>query len=139
MPHWEPRRSFYGTYDDAWLDERAPLPPADEDDRAHNVATPDLISAEPFVGGEQVSLAGMVPGGGGVSFALPRVGVAIEIDVVSRDKERFTPSIDTVVVDQLLGPVLGQPVVELVWRAAVPAPETMKDVRVVVRERGERP
>lgn len=138
MPHWEPRRSHYGTYDDDWLDQRAPLPPPDEDDRAYNVATPDLILPEPLRGGEEVALAGMSPGGGSVELLLPRVSLVIEFDVPGRDKESFSPVIDTVVIDQLLGPVPGRPVVEMVWRAAVPAPERMKEARVVVRERTTR-
>jgi hypothetical protein len=136
MRHWEPRRSHYGTYDDKWLDERAPLTPPDEDDRAYNIAPPDMIAASPLLGGEEIALAGTVSGGRGVTFKLPRVAVAIAFAVEGQAKVELRPNLDTVVVDQLLGPKEGLPVVEMVWRAAIPAPRRMKDTTVTVHEVG---
>jgi len=75
-----------------------------------------------------------MPGGGGVSFALPRVGVEIEVRVEGRDPVVARPHLDTVIIDQLMGPVFGQPVVEMVWRLAVPSPRRMKDASIIVRE-----
>ncbi len=132
---WEPRRSYCGTYDEKWLDERAPLLPADEDDRVNLCASPGLIAETPLMGGEDVVLAGMKPGGGTTSFCLPRVGVEIEVKVDDRQPEVFHPTIDTVVIDQLLGATVGLPTVELVWRAAVKAPRRMKAAHVIVRQR----
>jgi hypothetical protein len=132
--HWEPRRSYCGTYDERWLDERAPLLPADEDDRVNQVATPDLVAERPLSGGEEVALAGTMSGGAGVAFLLPKVAVEIDLAVKDRDREVFRPPIDTVVIDQLFGFGGQLPTVELVWRAAVRAPRRMKDALVTVRE-----
>jgi hypothetical protein len=132
--HWEPRRRYVGTYDARWLEERAPLPPADADDRANLCATPDLVAATPLSGVEDVALLNLTPGGGSTSFALP--GVGVEIDIRVKDREPFVvrPYLDTVLLDLLAVPK--RPVaVELVWRAHVRAPRRMKDARVIVRER----
>jgi hypothetical protein len=132
--HWQPRRAYCGTYDDKWLDERAPLLPKDEDERVNHVASPALVADEALRGNEEVALAGTIPGGGGVTFALPRVGVEVEVRVEGRDPVVARPHLDTVIIDQLMGPVFGQPVVELVWRLAVPSPRRMKDASIIVRE-----
>jgi hypothetical protein len=134
MVHWEPRRGHAGTYDDKWLEERAPVPPLDEDDRLHNVATPALHSDTPLVGGEDVALAGMSPGGGGVAFKLPRVGIEITFARDNAEPLVLRPHLDTIVIDQLFGPNRGWPVVEMVWRAAAPAPRRAKYTSLSVRE-----
>ncbi|APR88054.1 putative exported protein [Minicystis rosea] len=59
--HWEPRRSFLGTYDASWLKERAPLLPLDHDDRANLCASPGLTAVPPLVGGEDVALLNLTP------------------------------------------------------------------------------
>jgi len=132
--HWEPRRSHCGTYDEPWLDERAPLLPSDEDDRVNQVATPDLIAESPPGGGEEGALAGTMRGGAGLAFPLPKCAVEIEFEVKDRDREVVRPTLDTVVIDQLFGAGGHLPTVELVWRAAVRAPRRMKDAQVIVRE-----
>ena len=134
MVHWEPRRKHRGTYDEKWLDERAPLPPPDEDARINNIATPTLHSDTPLRGGEDVALAGTMPGGGGVQFQLPRCNVVIDFVKQDGSTDSFQPALDTIVIDQLLGPNPGWPVVEMVWRAAVPAPRKAKHKSIVVRE-----
>lgn len=134
MPHWEPRRSFHGTYDQAWLDERAPLTPTDHDDRA-NICAPEGLHADvPLQGGEEVGLAGLVPGGGGLEFALPRIGIELEFRRPDHAPTVVRPHLDTVVIDQLFGSTPGRPLVEMVWRASVVAPVRMQDSEVVVRE-----
>jgi hypothetical protein len=133
--HWEPRRRYAGTYDEPWLDHRAPLPPEDMDDRFNHCASPGLVADHPLSGGEAVALLNLVPGGGATAFTLPKVSVAIEFRVKDREPEVIVPHLDTVVLDLLeTGP--DKPIaVELVWRAFVRAPRRMKDARVTVRER----
>jgi hypothetical protein len=132
--HWEPRRRYLGTYDAAWLESRAPLLPADADDRGNLCATPDLVAATPLLGAEEVVLSNLVPGGGATRFALPGVGVEIDVRVKGREPEVVRPYLDTVLVDTLVVP-RRPPTVELVWRAHVKAPRRMKDARILVRER----
>src|SRR4051812_45981696 len=46
--HWQPRRSLLGTYDAAWLEQRAPLLPLDHDDRSNLCASPGLTAVPPL-------------------------------------------------------------------------------------------
>lgn len=134
--HWEPRRRYLGTYDARWLEDRAPLPPLDFDDRANLCATPDLVATPPLVGGEEVALLNLVPGGGATSFTLPLLSVEIEFRVKERPPATMRPHLDTVIID-LLPAAAGRPItLEYVWRASVKAPRRMKDAEVIVRERG---
>jgi hypothetical protein len=134
--HWEPRRKYAGTFDKAWLEHRAPLTPSDQDDRFYCCASPGLHSDEPLIGGEQVALSNLIPGGGPTAFHLPRVAVELEFRVKDREPMFVKPHLDTVLIDLLdVGP--DEPVaVELVWRAYVKAPRRMKDSRTIVREIG---
>jgi hypothetical protein len=132
---WLPRRNFAGTYDAAWQESRAPLPPDDFDDRFNVCATPELYSATPLVGGEPVKLLNVTPGGGARSFALPRVPLEIEILVTGREPVVVAPHLDTVLVDLLATGPEKPPAVEMVWRTCVRAPRKLRDARVVVRER----
>jgi hypothetical protein len=71
-PNWEPRKSYAGTCDHAWEENRAPYLPEDFDRRYLQAAHPDLISAEPLQGGEDVRMTHMSPDGE-ICFRLPTV------------------------------------------------------------------
>ena len=68
--HWLPRRLFAGTYDQAWLDTRAPLWPPDMDERLFCAASPGLCAIPHLGGGELVVLSGLSPHGP-LRFKLP--------------------------------------------------------------------
>lgn len=133
--HWEPRRSHMGTYDAAWLDARAPLPPLDEDPRFALVAAPGLHAERPLAGGEAVTLVHVSPHAPVVRCALPRVRVEIAFELRGEVVARSEAPIDTVILDLTdetpEGPLL---VVELVHRAHVAAPRRKRDLVVRVRE-----
>jgi hypothetical protein len=132
--HWEPRRRYVGTYDDAWTEFRCPLPPLDQDDRVHQCASPGLVAEPPLKGGEACAFLNLVPGGGALEFALPRIAVEVEFHVKGREPEVVRPHLDTVLVDLLaIGPDK-PPALELVWRASVKAPRKLKDSLTIVRE-----
>lgn len=132
--HWEPRRALWGTFDKAWLEDRAPLMPADFDDRANHFAPSVLIASPALRGGEGGALLNLTPGGGRVPFVLPKIALELLIRDGAAPPVRFEPDIDTVVVDTLPTKV-GVPVtLELTWRAFVPAPRRQKDVTIHVRE-----
>jgi hypothetical protein len=132
--HWEPRRRYAGTYDDAWKDTRAPLLPDDFDDRYNQCASPGLLADPPLRTGEEVKLLNLVPGGGPTLFSLPRVAVAIEFRPRGAEPTVARPHLDTVLID-LMGFVPGQAIaVEMVWRASIPAPRYVDQAQVVVRE-----
>jgi hypothetical protein len=132
--HWLPRRKYAGSYDEVWLETRAPLPPVDLDDRFHLCATPDLCATTPLRGGEQVKLLNLLPGGGAVEFSLPRVALEMAFAVGDRDTARFRPHLDTVLLDLLETSDDKPAAVELVWRASVPAPRRLGNARISVVE-----
>ncbi|MFO1368843.1 MAG: DUF2169 domain-containing protein [Marinagarivorans sp.] len=77
-PAWLPRRSFAGTYDEAWQQTRAPFLPEDYSPRFMNCAHPDLIAPGFLSGGEAVSITGMHPMGE-LNFVLPKLQLHAEI------------------------------------------------------------
>jgi len=134
--NFAPRRAFAGTYDKTWKNERAPLLPDDFDDRHNLAAAPDLVATPPLRGGEPVRLLNLTPGGGAIAFSLPRISLVIEMHVKGREPAVFAPFVDTVLLDTLITPREVPVVLEMIFRAHVPAPRRMKDASIVVREQG---
>jgi hypothetical protein len=144
--HWEARRALWGTYDAAWLERRAPLPPEDFDDRANQAATPELIHSPPLRGGEEGALTNLVEGHPSLGLVLPKVSLRITFKVKGREPVVVEPPIDTVLLDSRVlpfaedeaGKPIGEPltplVLELVWRASVPSPRRPTDATIVVEE-----
>ena len=60
-PHWAPRKSYAGTYDEVWTKKRAPYLPKDFDPRFLQVAPPDLVPPTYLQGGESVEIVGAAP------------------------------------------------------------------------------
>lgn len=114
MRHWEPRRRYAGTYDDAWKETRMPLPPLDFDDRFHQAAHPDLIAPAHFRGGEPVQLFGVTPRGA-LETQLPRVHWFVGARIDGRLVEH-PPELDTVVIDADLTTI------DLTWRSRIGVP-----------------
>lgn len=61
--HWLPRRSYAGTYDDAWVRDRKPLLPADFDPRFALCAPRDQLVPGYLRGGEVIELIHLTPSG----------------------------------------------------------------------------
>lgn len=95
--HWEPRRSFAGTYDAAWQRSRAPLPPDDLDPRFHQRAAPGLVAPAPPPAGTPVVVSGVVPHGE-MRFEVPRVVPAGQVCYRTR-KSDLVFSLQTLLVD----------------------------------------
>lgn len=131
--HWEPRRRYVGTYDEAWKELRCPLPPLDEDIRLHSCASPGLFAETPLQGGEECAFLNL-HSDGPLSFRLPRVRLQVEFRVEGREPEVFQPFLDTVMVDLLGRSADDPPAVELVWRASVKAPRKLGRSLTIVRE-----
>lgn len=128
-----PRRDHRGTYDDAWKNFRAPLPPTDEKDEMALVASPGLSASPPLVGGEECALLNLSPAGP-VAFVLPRVRLELGFEVLRRPDEIVQPFLDTVLIDTWNTGPEKPAVLEMVWRGSVPAPRRMKDAHVTVSE-----
>jgi hypothetical protein len=132
--HWEPRRHFVGTYDAAWLKQRAPLLPLDHDDRSNLCASPGLTAVPPLQGGEDAALMNLTPGGGALAFRLPALRVAVTLRVNERDPQTRRPYLDTVLIDTLNVNETTDVIVEMVWRASFLPPRRLKDARIIVTE-----
>ncbi len=70
--NWDPRVRYVGTYDQPWIDNRAPLLPKDFDERFHSAAPPSLIVPGFLSGGEPVEVTGCTRRGW-LGFSLPQV------------------------------------------------------------------
>ena len=86
-PHWQPRVSYAGTYDESWQSARAPYLPDDFDPRFFHVAPNGLSSSTPLEGGERVELRGVTPSGF-ASFYLPRRQVRVDYHVAGTVESR---------------------------------------------------
>ncbi|QQR45261.1 DUF2169 domain-containing protein [Myxococcus xanthus] len=110
-PSWEPRKSYAGTYDDAWRTRRAPYLPYDFRAEFFQVAPPGLCAPEGLKGGELVELINVSPEGA-QRFTLPRceLGVTVKIAGVP---ERPHLRLETVLLEPGVGRVC------MTWRGAV--------------------
>lgn len=99
-PHWQPRASYAGTYDDAWRKSRSPLLPKDFDRRFLNGAPKDQLVTEYLRGGESVLLAHVAPGGV-MGFKLPALSPPRVLAPRARglDDADLELKLDTVVID----------------------------------------
>lgn len=122
--HWQPRASFAGTYDDAWMQNKMPLLPDDFDPR-FNVAVPfDQWSPTPLRGDEPVEIHGATPNGTW-RFQLPRMTPGFSAFTNGERAEHRT-HLDSIVIDA------DAMEVELTWRAAVPIPRKFELLDQVV-------
>lgn len=127
-PSWSPRVELAGTYDEAWSSERAPFLPADFDPRFFHVAAPELISAEPLVGGEPVELTGLSPRGP-LAFELPSDSPRVVVET-SKGAEVPEPALETVVFEPDEGRFT------MTWKACVDCDKRTLGVREVRVEGG---
>jgi hypothetical protein len=122
--HWEPRRSFAGTYDEQWQNERAPYLPLDFDARFLHLAPPRLVAPTHLRGGEWADLRGFTPDGT-LQFQLPAITPRIAYTLDDTVEER--PAVlDTVLLEPDAARVV------LVWRAALVCDKRTLRVREVV-------
>lgn len=110
--HWSPRREFFGTIDQYWVEMRCPLLPMDFNRRFYSVAHPMLWFEQPLLTGTPVAVVGMSEDRV-LSFRLPAVPVRISAKFDS-GRADVIPMVDTVVV------LPNERRVELTLRAAFP-------------------
>lgn len=96
-PHWHPRATLVGSYDERWQTERAPLPPQDQDPLFFSGAGTGLASRSYLRGDEEVFLAGASPEGP-LRFRLPGWSPAV---LVALRQGHVEPALrlDTVAVE----------------------------------------
>ncbi len=109
--HWEPRKSYAGTYDAAWQTQRAPFLPEDFDPRFCQLAPAGLVALGHLAAGTVVEVRGATPSGL-LRFQLPPVRV--EVTYVLDHAPQVQPAnLDTVLIEP------DESRVVLVWRAAL--------------------
>jgi hypothetical protein len=122
-PNWEPRRSYGGTYDDAWQTQRAPYLPDDFDPRFLQIAPPALVTPQPLQGGEIVQIVGMRPEGP-MQLTLPALRPRIQFHMSGSTEERPV-MLDTVIVEPT------DLRLQMVWRASLPCDKKTLKIREV--------
>jgi hypothetical protein len=122
-PHWKPRPKYAGTYDAAWLQNRAPYLPNDFDPRFLQIAPEDQQLPGYLKGGEPVEVTGATPSAA-LRFNLParRVEVLFRLD---SGEERRPANLDTVIIHP------DESRLVLVWRAALACDKRLLKVREV--------
>ncbi|HEX5659919.1 MAG TPA: DUF2169 domain-containing protein, partial [Polyangiales bacterium] len=96
-PAWLPRRTFAGTYDEAWQTQRAPYLPSDFDARYFNCASEGLVFDRHLRGGEPISLMGMSPRGA-LSSVIPTIALNITF-VLAGHKHARQSRLQTVLLE----------------------------------------
>lgn len=122
--NFEPRRSFAGTYDDAWLEQVFPFLPADFDFRYFQAAPPDQQIPYPK-GGETVSIVNLSPTPV-PAFELPDARLAVEFTTVDDARAETQAALDTIVLEPDLGRM------QLVWRVSRPLRRNIHELAQVV-------
>lgn len=118
---WLPRRTFAGTFDEAWKEKHWPLLPLDHNFEFNNAAPMGLRYDGFFRGDEPVRIEGMHPDGA-IEFALPGHRVFM---LVRRHNGEITPvpsRLDTLTID------VGAMRAYLTYRAVI---QTMPAIRVL--------
>ena len=110
--NWQPRVKHAGTYDQEWLDSRAPFWPDDFNYRYFQAAPPDQQIPYPK-GGEQVVLRNLSPKGI-MSFSLPKVTMPILFLLYKGEDIQVNAVIDTILIEP------DQDRFMMTWRVSLP-------------------
>jgi hypothetical protein len=108
---WHPRQRLAGTYNDAWVKERAPLWPSDLDLRFFHAAPLDQQLVPWLRGGEAALLEGFAADGP-IAFNVPTHRLRLRVDLRDR-MVRQNMALDLIEIDPEAQELF------LVWRAAV--------------------
>jgi len=121
---WEQRARFAGTYDQHWLEHRAPFWPDDFDYRFFNAAPEDQQIATVRVG-EEVVLTNLTPEGF-ARFQIPEYRVPVVIVPTSEREREIHPVVDTLLIEPDHHRIM------LTLRCAVPMKKSVFDIRRTV-------
>ena len=122
--HWEPRRSYAGTYDEAWQQGRCPYLPLDLDPRFFEVAPPGQVAQGYLQGGEPVEIENASPSGR-LGFNLPRQRFRVTYTIEGEDLDRV-PNLDTLTLEP------DENRFTMVWRTVVPCDKKSLKVRQIL-------
>jgi hypothetical protein len=122
--NWMPRLTYAGTYDQAWIENTAPLWPTDFDERYFQSAPPDQTVPFP-AGGEDVVLQN-VTADGHRAFRLPSRPMPMTIIPHIGDDVTRRAALDTIVFDP------DHERFTMAWRLTFPLPRSIFDVRETI-------
>jgi len=122
--NFKERVKYAGTYDQEWMDRRAPFFPDDFDDRYFQAAPADQQMPYPQ-GGEVVVLENLSPRGR-LIFPLPRLNVPVLFIPYRRAAFQRQAVIDTIVIEPELDRFT------MTWRTSVPMDRSCFDLYQVV-------
>lgn len=122
--HWQPRRQFAGTYDEAWQRDVFPLLPLDFDEQFHQCAPADQQIPYPQ-GGEAVRLLHVLPGRPEAAFSLPPLQMQVRVLRADYSVEVPAAPVDTLFFET------GPQRFSAVWRASVPLRRGVQEISVV--------
>jgi hypothetical protein len=122
--NWVPRSAYAGTYNQEWIENRAPLWPDDFDERYFQAAPPDQTIPYPR-GGEDVVLRNLTPDGMR-AFRLPSRQMPVTfIPYRGRDVTRDA-ALDTIVLEPDRERFM------LTWRVTLPLGRSVFDVKETI-------
>jgi len=113
-PHWHPRVTYAGTYDDAWQKHRLPLYPTDLDDRFFLCSPEDQRPREHLRGGELVELINLAADGP-MSFVLPCMAFRFETQFRGKPAVTHRSALCTVILEP------DEHRLVMVWQSWLPA------------------
>jgi hypothetical protein len=122
--NWLPRVKYAGTYDQRWLEDRAPFWPDDFDQRYFQAAPSDQQIPFPK-GSEEIVLKNLTPDGY-VAFELPALSMPVWFLPHRGRDTRIEAVLDTILIEPDLGRFM------LTWRATLAMRRSCFDIRQVI-------
>jgi len=122
-PHWEPRRSRVGTYNEHWKTSRAPYLPEDFQMAHFHSAHPDLVAPTYLEGGEPVELINFFPRPT-LKFSLPKCSWKIEIHV-GQEVKSTAMNLESVVLDPSTANLA------MLWRGSYPCDKRLLSIEKI--------
>ncbi|NOZ55156.1 MAG: DUF2169 domain-containing protein [Gammaproteobacteria bacterium] len=110
-PEWEPRKTYAGSYDQHWEQNRMPLVPQDFNPRFYNAAHPSLLAPQYLAGNEAVEIKNATPDGY-LAFNLPDQTPIVVLEMADEQPQMLDVYLDTLVINT------DERTVQLLWRAS---------------------
>lgn len=118
--YWQPRLSYQGTYDAAWIERRKPLLPEDYDPQVLQCAPADQ-QAPRLRGGEAFGLVNLNPRRPAINFTLPKLAFGC-ITAIGSERIHHRAQLDTVIIEPDV------PRVMVVWHSILPKGHEVDDI-----------
>ncbi|MES9941151.1 MAG: DUF2169 domain-containing protein [Candidatus Thiodiazotropha sp. 6PLUC2] len=118
--YWTPRLALAGTYDEAWVNNKYPLPPADFDTAYFQAAPVDQQIPYPQ-GGETVFLQNLTPQGETI-FNLPEIEMPVTFFYKGGKQVKKSAFIDTITLEP------DESLFTMTWRTYIPLTDSILEI-----------